>query len=413
MIDVLLGLSIAGFIIALGFFADLFFNKTKIPDVIWLMLFGIVIGPVLGIVNKVGLFGIAPLFTAIAIAIILFESGRKMRIRELMQEATEATVFMLANLIASASLVALGANFIFGMELGNALLLGVIVAGTSSPMITTIVDRLGVSSNVKNMMSVESVINSPFVIVVGLVLMNSLSASVDAFGLGYISTSLAKSFIVSITLGLLVGVGWAMILKNIESYKYHHMMTISVLFLAYALSQYLEGSGAMASLMMGITIGNAASFSKSLSKITGKEVVSLTKETKDFNALIAFVIRTFFFVFLGAIASLNDYRSIGIGLALTGLILAARFIVVYPTHKIMNLSRREMMTMGFMIPTGLSAAVLAVLSFTQYGIAGTENFVDIVFTIIIATTIFATVSVGIVEHIYNKGEVARDVKKAM
>jgi len=143
------------------------------------------------------------------------------------------------------------------------------------------------------------------------------------------------------------------------------------------------------------------------SKLFRKKIVVLTKETKDFNAMIAFVIRTFFFVFLGAVASLQDYRSIGIGLVLTLITLAARFVIVYPTAKIMKLERREMLTMGFMIPTGLSAAVLAVLPFTQYGIAGTESFVDIVFIVILATTILATVGVGIVEYVYNKDGVKK------
>lgn len=400
MTDVLLSLSIVGFIIALGFFADLFFNKTRIQDVIWLIFFGIVVGPILGIVNQAGLFSIAPLFTAIAISIILFESGRKMRVVDLLRDAPGATLFMLINLVMSTLFVALGANILFQIEFGKALLLGVIVAGTSSPMIVTIVDRLGISQKVKTIMSVESVINSPFVIVVGLVLMENLVSSESALKLSILSSDIAKSFAISILMGLVIGAIWARMLNNLEKYKYHHMMTIAVLFLTYVFSQFLGGSGAMASLMMGITIGNVTSFSKFL----GRKTVGLTKETKDFNALIAFVIRTFFFVFLGAIVSFTDYKAIIIGLILTCLILVARFVVVYPTSMIIKLRKREMMTMGFMIPTGLSAAVLAVLPYTQYGITGTENFVDIVFTIIVATTIFATISVGLVEYVYNKRE---------
>ena len=399
MIDVAVSLFTVAVIIALGFFADIFFNKTKIPDVIWLLLFGILIGSVLKIVDQEELFGMAPLFTSIAIAIILFESGRKMKIMELFRESYSVTIFMLANLLMSTLLLALGGRFLFGLELEKAVLLGVIVAGTSSPMIVTIVDRLGIRAKVKTIMSVESVINSPFVIVVGLILMESLASPQSIISFSNISSDIAKNFAVSIVVGLIIGVVWARALSNLQIYKYHHLMTISVLFLVYVLSDYLGGSGAMAALVMGITVGNYAFI---FSKIEKKKIVVLTKETKDFNAIIAFVIRTFFFVFIGAVASLDDYRSIAIGLALTVLLLAARFMVVYPTASILRLSMREMLTMGFMIPTGLSAAVLAVLPFAYYNISGTEHFVDIVFTIILATTIFATVSVGIVENIYNK-----------
>jgi len=399
MVEVAVSLFTIALIIALGFFADIFFNKTRIPDVIWLLFFGILIGSVLKIVDQEALFDAAPLFTSIAIAVILFESGRKMKFKELLRDAPGATLFMLANLAASTLVVALGGRFLFGLEFGKAFLLGIIVAGTSSPMIVTIVDRLGIRSKVKTIMSVESIINSPFVIVVGLVLMESLASTQNIISFRTISSNVAVSFAVSMVSGLFIGVVWARALNNLYKYKYHHMMTISVLFLLYVLSQYLGGSGAMAALVMGIVLGNYTSV---FSKVSRKKIIVLTRETKDFNAIIAFVIRTFFFVFIGAVASLNDYKSMGIGIILTALILAARFVIVYPTKTIMKLKKREMLTMGFMIPTGLSAAVLAVLPFAQYGISGTENFVDIVFTIILATTIFATVSVGIVEHVYNK-----------
>ncbi|MBI4152267.1 cation:proton antiporter [Candidatus Woesearchaeota archaeon] len=400
MVDVSISLFTIAFIIALGFFADLFFKRSRIPDVIWLIFFGVIIGPIFKIVDRETLFGTAPLFTAIAIAIILFESGRKMRFKELLRDALSTTIFMLANLVMSTILVAVGAKFFFGLGWENALLLGVIVAGTSSAMIVTVVDRLGISLKVKTIMSVESVINSPFVIVVGLVLMDSLVSPQSIFSFSTISSNIVKSFSVSIVSGLLIGIVWARLLNYLQKDTYHHMMTISVLFLTYVLAEYLGGSGALAALALGITLGNFSVFSK----IFRKKIVVLTKETKDFNAMIAFVIRTFFFVFLGAVVSLQDYRSIVIGLVLTLIILAARFIIVYPTALIMKLERRELWTMGFMIPTGLSAAVLAILPFTQYGIAGTESFVDIVFTIILATTILATVGVGIVEYVYNRRE---------
>ena len=32
-------------IIAIGFIADLFFQKTKIPDMLWLMIIGVLLGP--------------------------------------------------------------------------------------------------------------------------------------------------------------------------------------------------------------------------------------------------------------------------------------------------------------------------------------------------------------------------------
>ncbi len=42
---------LAAAIMAIGFFANCFFKKTKIPDVLWLVFFGFVVGPVLKVIS--------------------------------------------------------------------------------------------------------------------------------------------------------------------------------------------------------------------------------------------------------------------------------------------------------------------------------------------------------------------------
>ena len=41
-----------GFIIIIGFFSMQFFEKTKIPDILFLMLLGVLLGPVFGVVDS-------------------------------------------------------------------------------------------------------------------------------------------------------------------------------------------------------------------------------------------------------------------------------------------------------------------------------------------------------------------------
>ena len=42
--DVIVGLSVLGFIMILGFVGNYIFNKTQIPSIVWLLLFGLIIG---------------------------------------------------------------------------------------------------------------------------------------------------------------------------------------------------------------------------------------------------------------------------------------------------------------------------------------------------------------------------------
>jgi cell volume regulation protein A len=62
-------------IFLIGTFGEVVFSRTKVPDVVWLIVVGILIGPVLGIVSRETLLGIAPYFSALTLVLVLFEGG--------------------------------------------------------------------------------------------------------------------------------------------------------------------------------------------------------------------------------------------------------------------------------------------------------------------------------------------------
>ncbi len=78
--------SIIAFIGILIFMAHLFtgiFSRTKIPDVLLLIIIGIGIGPILGLAypSQFGIVG--PIFTTVTLIIILFESGLTLKLSSL------------------------------------------------------------------------------------------------------------------------------------------------------------------------------------------------------------------------------------------------------------------------------------------------------------------------------------------
>jgi NhaP-type Na+/H+ or K+/H+ antiporter len=57
---------------------NLFYVKTKIPDVIWLLLFGFIIGPVFKLYDPEPFIRASPFMSIIALCIILFDAGINM-----------------------------------------------------------------------------------------------------------------------------------------------------------------------------------------------------------------------------------------------------------------------------------------------------------------------------------------------
>ena len=65
----------AGVVIFLGVAGEAFFKKTGIPDVAFLMVLGVIIGPVFGIIQPEAVIQVVPYFAALALIIIMFDGG--------------------------------------------------------------------------------------------------------------------------------------------------------------------------------------------------------------------------------------------------------------------------------------------------------------------------------------------------
>ena len=77
----------ASVVIILGVLGEAFFKKTGIPDIAFLMVLGIVIGPILGIIQPAAVIEIVPYFAAIALIIIMFDGGYNLHIGNVLKTA--------------------------------------------------------------------------------------------------------------------------------------------------------------------------------------------------------------------------------------------------------------------------------------------------------------------------------------
>ena len=65
----------------IGVVGELVFARTGVPDVVWLIVVGVFMGPVFGLVERNMLMGIAPFFGALTLVIVLFDGGVRLRPR--------------------------------------------------------------------------------------------------------------------------------------------------------------------------------------------------------------------------------------------------------------------------------------------------------------------------------------------
>lgn len=374
-------LILAGFTIFLGYIGNLIFEKTRIPDIVWLLVFGLLVGPVFNLVNVEMFLSISGLLSAIAILIILFDAGLNMNFFTTIKEFPRATFLAVLGIISSMAVVGIISSYIFNFDLLTGLLLGAIIGGTSSPTVISIVYGMQIREQIKTILELESILTDPLCIVVSIALIQIITSSLQ----NNIIHDIVASFSIGIVIGSLAGLIWLSILHTLRKRPFGYMLTLAMLLLLYVFVESIAASGAIAALFFGLILGNGRIITKFLKF---EKRLAIKPFIKTFHKEMSFFIRSFFFVYLGMVVKINStYLLYGVGISII-LILLRLFIVQISMFKA-ALSVVEMNIMRIMTPRGLAAAVLAQLPL-QYGIVGGNIISNVVFTVILCTVIYAS-----------------------
>ena len=423
MSDVISALIILGIIMILGFIGNFIFNRTQIPSIIWLLIFGLVIGYIFNIrggIDQNLLLIISEFFAAIAIVIILFDGGINADLYQLFRGAPRGLLltisgFCLSLLATLLIIVGLSASGILPIPLEDSFavgaVMGAIIGGTSSPIVIPLATRLrNLQDKTKMVLSIESIITDPLAIVVFLAgfYMIVIAKSPD-FALGI--KNLVSTFSVGIVTGAIMGFIWLPIMHKVRKEEFSYVLTLAVAFLVYSLTTLIigvdeggTGAGAIACLLFGLVLGNGKKILKMV-RYEGKGF-EMDQQTRNFHSLFSFIIRTFFFVYLGMMVSFQNTGFILIGILVLLTILLLRYLAVEITTYKGNFEKDDKQTMNVMLPRGLAAAILAI----NFGpiLAGEKGlnlglemqgfFEDVAFVVILGTAIITTIGVSLICH---------------
>jgi cell volume regulation protein A len=384
---------VAGAVILTGFLGTLFFEKTKVPDVLILLGIGILLGPVLGLVNPQNLTHFAEYIGAFALTVILLEGGLDMDVRKVIKEFGSAAALVLVSFIMSAISITLFLHLYHSWELMRSLLLGSIVGCTSAAIVIPVISRMTLKEEVKVMLSIESALSDVLAIVLTVSVIEFMK--LETIGIQAPFRTLASAFSVALFAGLVSGLLWIKVLERFRERKFSYMTTLGAVLLVYAAVEFLGGSGPISILVFGIILGNC----RDLVKLLKLRSCPLLDETiKFFHGEVTFFVRTFFFVYMGMMLSLQtvDMDLLSVCLPTFMIIVMLRYVSVRAITVIYREKRDDMLAMFSMLPRGLASAVLATLPMAA-NIKGTEPFVDYTFVVIVLTNLVMALGVFAVE----------------
>ncbi len=410
------GLMIASLIIFIGFIGSVLLNKHNIPDAIFLILLGYILGPGTKILDVDVLIGAAPYIGAVALISIMFESSFGINLRELIISAKPALILAVTGFLLSTVATSAFLYYVIGFYPENwlmSLLVGTIIGGGSGAIIVSVVQRINVPTNIQVTLSLESVLTDVFVIIIAetvlyLIRLQSQTPSAP-LDIRTIGGNIAASFSISIVAGVLSGALLASLLDKFKKEKHVYTMTIAYLILLYVVSQYLEGSGAIAVLTCGIVLTNSRYIPFLFSNRSSESLTYQLYSLESMHSELTLLLKIFFFVEVGIIMNIQDMSIILLSLLVSLLLLLARFPVAYIVSNSLHYSARSSLAASIISVSyarGLAAAVMAVRAYNEflniYGgsipadIASAINFIlQLTSGVILFTNLFFTLGIAL------------------
>ncbi|MCR5064212.1 MAG: cation:proton antiporter [Bacteroidales bacterium] len=363
------------FIGILIFCAHLFsaiFSKRRVPDVLLLVGIGIIVGPVLGWVHPTMLGNLGAIFSSVTLVFILVDSGLDIHIDDLRKYWLGMVQVTSGSFVVSLLTASLIAHYVALLDWRASLLLGSMVAGTGAAIVIPMIRQMKVSAQTRTVLTLESAISAVFCIVVTL-------AFIEGFKLGQISFvrvagNVLASFFMALLLGVVGGIVWSSLLRRVRRRQNSMFLTPAFIFVIYGITEALGYCGAIAALAFGIVLGNASyfeiSFLQKLYKRKMPNMHSLEDSEKSFFKEMVFILKTFYFVYIGICIPFTDTMALVYGVIIAAAIFVARLILIFIVGY--KNTPTDRWIVSIMMPKGLVSAVLGSMPMQINQVAGYE-----------------------------------------
>ena len=375
----------AGVVVFLGVAGEAFFKKTGIPDVAFLMILGVVIGPLFGIIGPDAVIQVVPYFAALALIIIMFDGGLNLDIKHIIKTAHFSVTIAILGFVVSVVIIAIATHYVLDWTWLESILLGAIVGGSSSAIVFGLVRNVKISEETKSMLSFESALTDILATIVAFILFEAVLAG--HFDLQTLQETIGRAIVVGLVLGFGVGIPWMYVSTKLGNAQHAYMLTLGILFVLFFLANTFGESGALTALVFGLMLGNKGR----LARVLRFKLPRIEMDDPTHNQL-TFLVRSFFFVFVGLMASFGQIEYIIFGILITIAVFFGRAFVAKITLT-KRFSKLDRAVTYSMIPRGLAAAVLATYPITM-GLPNAEAYPQIIFFIIMSSVIITTIGMG-------------------
>jgi NhaP-type Na+/H+ or K+/H+ antiporter len=313
---------IIGLIILLSYVSNSIFLKIKVPNVVLFILVGILIGPVLHLINTDEISDLGNILAKITFYLILFNAGINLKINKLLKEAKTGLFFALINFIVSSIVIIVFISLFFAQHLNiwQILFYGTIFGGISSSIIIPVLKNFSLSEDCRNALYYESIISDMLCLLSGTLLLSFVDFEQSPNELLPLINTFFMRTLFSVLIGLAFGLIFSFLLKYFRLETNYRYLFLGFLLFVAGLMQILQFNDGLAIISMALVIGN-------MKYLHSKQFTYLTINDKIFLTDLDIVLESFFFTYIGLLFPLNHINSIILAFIAVVILIAFRYIL--------------------------------------------------------------------------------------
>lgn len=362
--------------------------RLRLPSILLLLLFGFLLGPVLGIIHPDELLGEA-LFpiVSLAVGVILFEGGLTLKLKELPVSGPVIGRLITVGAVATWIVATLAARFVIGLQWPMAILVGAVLIVTGPTVVGPLLRQIRPKGRAGAILKWEGILIDP----VGAVLAVLVFESIRLGEVGNVPVFILLGVLRSLAIGLFFGfLGAGTLIALLRRYlvpdHLQNSVTLLLMFMMFALSDLLAPEGGLLAVtVMGVVMANQP-------WVPIRHIV-------EFKENLQILLVGLLFILLAGRINISDLLLIGWGAVIFVVIL---IVIARPLSVLLStwgspLNRSERLFLMWMAPRGIVAAsVASVFAFqlSAAGLEGAELLVPIVFLVIVITVIFYGLTAG-------------------
>ncbi|CAI2143109.1 potassium/proton antiporter [Serratia ficaria] len=360
----------------------------RLPAILPLLLFGIVLGPAAHLVQPDLLFGdlLFPL-VSLSVAIILFEGALTLRVEEIRGLGGVVRNLVSIGMLVTFLVISVASWWLLDFPPELAALIGAVTVVTGPTVIAPLMRVVRPNANINQVLRWEGIVIDPVGAIFTLLVFEFIVLKQNAESYTHLFWTLGTTAAVGLIAGALFGYLLGLALRRVWLPRYlQNLAVLAIMLTAFGVSNATaDESGLLTVTVMGIWLAN-------MRDVDTSDILAFKEE-------LSAILISALFIILAARLDINALWHMG--WPLLGLLLAVQFIarplcIAVSTWR-SSLHWRDRLLLCWIAPRGIVAAAVSslfALTLQRSGYQGADRLVTVVFAIIIGTVVLQSLTSG-------------------